>query len=189
MTFSKNLKAIRLKNGFSQKQVAEFLNISPQSISKWEKGEALPSIDFLPQLSKYLRCEINDFFALISSTDYDLDAVLAFFEFYNNYYLYFNKSLNDISDLLDKHPHLSSEITCLCDELLECKTINREALQTILGCSETEAENIIYSLVQCNLVMDFGTSANLLVKDDHLAELKTLLAAWGIIHDIIKKRG
>ena len=60
--FNENLKKLRLKKGVSQKAVSDYLNISPQSISKWEKGEALPSVLFLPQLASFLDCEINDFF-------------------------------------------------------------------------------------------------------------------------------
>lgn len=57
--FNENLKNIRLKQGLSQKKVADYLNISPQSVSKWEKGESLPSVLFLPQLAECLNCEIK----------------------------------------------------------------------------------------------------------------------------------
>ena len=36
--FNDNLKRIRLKSGLSQKQLAEYLSISSQSVSKWETG-------------------------------------------------------------------------------------------------------------------------------------------------------
>ena len=49
--FNKNLKRIRLENNLTQKEVADFLHISPQSISKWENGESTTSIDFLPMLA------------------------------------------------------------------------------------------------------------------------------------------
>ena len=64
--FNKNLKNIRLQQGLSQKQVADYLLVSPQSVSKWEKGEALPSIEYLPKLAEILKCDINSFFAPIS---------------------------------------------------------------------------------------------------------------------------
>lgn len=60
--FSNNLKALRLKSGLSQKQVADFLCVTPQSVSKWENGDSLPSIDFLPKLAECLDCDINAFF-------------------------------------------------------------------------------------------------------------------------------
>ena len=59
--FSKNLINIRLQQGLSQKQVADFLTVSPQSVSKWEKGEALPSIDYLPKLAECLKFHTNTY--------------------------------------------------------------------------------------------------------------------------------
>ena len=61
--FNRNLKEIRLQKGLTQKEVADFLHISPQSISKWENGEAVPSIEFLPLLAKLFDCKTDDFFS------------------------------------------------------------------------------------------------------------------------------
>lgn len=70
--FSKNLKNIRLQQGLSQKRVADYLLVSPQSVSKWEKGEALPSIEYLPKLAECLNCDINAFFKPIQKKELDL---------------------------------------------------------------------------------------------------------------------
>lgn len=56
------LKELRVRKGKTQKDVAEYLMISPQSVSKWEKGESLPSIEYLPKLADFLDCGIDDFF-------------------------------------------------------------------------------------------------------------------------------
>ena len=45
MNFSDKLKELRLKNNETQQELASKLNISFQSISKWEKGLNLSSID------------------------------------------------------------------------------------------------------------------------------------------------
>ena len=60
--FNERFKSIRQASGKTQKDLAEFLNISPQSVSKWEKGEALPSIEYLPLMAKFFGCSINVFF-------------------------------------------------------------------------------------------------------------------------------
>lgn len=60
--FNERFKAIRQASGKTQKELAEFLNITPQSVSKWEKGEALPSIEYLPLMAKFFGCSINVFF-------------------------------------------------------------------------------------------------------------------------------
>ena len=60
--FYERFKAIRQASGKTQKELADFLNISPQSVSKWEKGETLPSIEYLPLMAKFFSCSINAFF-------------------------------------------------------------------------------------------------------------------------------
>ena len=60
--FNERFKAIRKNSGRTQKELAEFLNISPQSVSKWENGEALPGIEYLPLMAKFFSCSIAAFF-------------------------------------------------------------------------------------------------------------------------------
>ena len=60
--FHEKLKEFRTKSGKTQKDLAEYLSISPQSVSKWEKGEALPSMEYLPKIAKFFGCTPNDFF-------------------------------------------------------------------------------------------------------------------------------
>ena len=51
MTFSDKLIALRKKAGWSQEELAERLNVSRQSISKWESAQSMPDIDKILQLS------------------------------------------------------------------------------------------------------------------------------------------
>ena len=59
---SKKLREKREEAELTQNEVAEELHVSPQSISKWERGEALPSVEFLPKLAEIYKCKIDDFF-------------------------------------------------------------------------------------------------------------------------------
>lgn len=36
--FSENLRKYRIMKNLTQENVAEYLNITPQSVSKWERG-------------------------------------------------------------------------------------------------------------------------------------------------------
>lgn len=56
---SKNLKEHRLKNDLTQEDVAEYLNITPQSVSKWERGETYPDITLLPALANIFKTSID----------------------------------------------------------------------------------------------------------------------------------
>ena len=51
MAFSDKLIALRKKAGWSQEELAERLNVSRQSVSKWESAQSMPDIDKILQLS------------------------------------------------------------------------------------------------------------------------------------------
>ncbi len=52
MIFSEKLLNLRKKNGWSQEQLAEKLNVTRQSISKWESAQSIPDLDKILSLSK-----------------------------------------------------------------------------------------------------------------------------------------
>ena len=52
MTFSDKLIALRKKEGWSQEELAEKLNVTRQSVSKWEGAQSVPDIDKILQLSR-----------------------------------------------------------------------------------------------------------------------------------------
>lgn len=52
MTLADKITTLRKKNGWSQEELAEMVNVSRQSVSKWESGQSLPDIDKLLKLSE-----------------------------------------------------------------------------------------------------------------------------------------
>ena len=60
MKFSENLYTLRKNNGISQEQLAEFVDVSRQSISKWETGETYPTLENIFKLCNILSCKMND---------------------------------------------------------------------------------------------------------------------------------
>lgn len=45
--FSENLKNLRLMRGMSQKQLADFLEVSTNTVSNWENGTVSPGVNML----------------------------------------------------------------------------------------------------------------------------------------------
>lgn len=45
------IMALRLAKSMTQEQLAGKLMVSPQAVSKWETGAAMPDIQLLPELS------------------------------------------------------------------------------------------------------------------------------------------
>jgi len=63
MSFAKNLKQARDEKKLTQEQAAELLNVSRQTISKWELGEGYPKVDKLLLLAKELNISLDYLFA------------------------------------------------------------------------------------------------------------------------------
>ena len=60
ISFGTNLRILREKRNLSQEDLARKLQISRQSISKWEQGISYPSILYLVPLTKILDCTLEE---------------------------------------------------------------------------------------------------------------------------------
>ena len=58
----KRIAAMRKGWGYTQESLAELLNVTPQAVSKWENGHALPETALLPLLAKALETSIDSLF-------------------------------------------------------------------------------------------------------------------------------
>lgn len=56
---SENLKKYRILNNLTQEDVAGYLGITSQSVSKWERGETYPDITFLPALANIFETSVD----------------------------------------------------------------------------------------------------------------------------------
>lgn len=56
---AENLKKYRMIKNLTQEDVAVYLGITPQSVSKWERGESYPDITFLPALANIFETSID----------------------------------------------------------------------------------------------------------------------------------
>lgn len=53
MQIGARIKALRKEKKVTQEELAAYLRISPQAVSKWETGASSPEIDLLPKLAVY----------------------------------------------------------------------------------------------------------------------------------------
>ncbi|MBR6384505.1 MAG: helix-turn-helix transcriptional regulator [Ruminococcus sp.] len=75
MKFSENLVKYRKKAGLTQSQLASALLVTPQAVSKWEKG-SYPDSELLPTLSKVLDVSLDVLFGL-KEDDGNIDVHVA----------------------------------------------------------------------------------------------------------------
>lgn len=57
-----NIKLHMEKSEMNTKELAELLNVSPQAVGKWMRGEGLPRSEKLPALADALGCTIDALF-------------------------------------------------------------------------------------------------------------------------------
>jgi len=172
-----NLKRLRIANKLTQQQVADHLMISNQSISKWEKGEALPSIEFLPQIAELFNCSVNAFFS-----DYEADIFvemasrnLSLEESNDIAWKFIAAIMGDGStekemDAIEKYPELSIPVEAMflpvmVDILNENQTISIGLLQKKLGVGYYIASEIIKGLESLGVIV-YEKQSYRVVKDN-----------------------
>ncbi len=72
MKFGDNLRSLRKSKKLSQEDLAEKVNVSRQSVSKWETGDAYPEMNNILELCKIFHCHIND---LVNDSIIDMDSL------------------------------------------------------------------------------------------------------------------
>lgn len=60
MSFNEKLLKLRKENKLSQEQLAEELDVTRQSVSKWESGQTYPEMDKLISLCKLFNCTLEE---------------------------------------------------------------------------------------------------------------------------------
>ena len=51
--FAENFKLLRKEKGITQEKLAERLNVSAQSVSRWELGICYPDLELIPAIANY----------------------------------------------------------------------------------------------------------------------------------------
>ncbi len=76
MSIGKNIKQLRRQKQVTQEQMADYLGISYQAVSKWECGSNTPDITLLPKIAEFFGISIDTLFGY-KAPDVDmLDGVI-----------------------------------------------------------------------------------------------------------------
>lgn len=145
---SDNIFMHRKRIGYTQQNLADFLNISKSAVSKWERGNALPEVNYLgelavlfdisidelvgfsPQLTKQqIRVIYNDLAGKFSSENYD-DVLNEVKDYAKRYYSCY-PFLTSLAGLLVNHLKLvddKEESIAYIGELIERILSNSDSL-------------------------------------------------------------
>lgn len=64
MYLGKQIRALRARKGVRQEELAGFLGVSAQAVSKWETEASLPDVVLLPRIAVYFGVTIDELFRL-----------------------------------------------------------------------------------------------------------------------------
>ena len=80
---SENIKRLRRENNLTQETLAEFLGVTFQSVSNWERGESYPDITMLPEIASFFKVSIEELLGVNKAEDEE--AVKRLLEEHDNY--------------------------------------------------------------------------------------------------------
>lgn len=70
-----DIRLYRIRSRISQSDLAKELNVSPQAISNWERGETYMSLDIIVRLSKLMGISLDDFLLYDVHGDYSYYSI------------------------------------------------------------------------------------------------------------------
>ena len=59
MNIGAKIRLLRREKKVTQEELADYLHISPQAVSKWETGASSPDIDLLPKLAIFFGTSLD----------------------------------------------------------------------------------------------------------------------------------
>ena len=71
ISLSTRLKQMRTEKNVTQEELADYLNVTYQAVSRWERGEGYPDIMHLPKLARFFGVSIDQLFGISEEEDQD----------------------------------------------------------------------------------------------------------------------
>lgn len=66
---SENIKRLRLEKELTQETLSEFLGVTSQSVSNWERGESYPDITMLPEIADFFKVSVDELLGVNRAED------------------------------------------------------------------------------------------------------------------------
>lgn len=196
LNIGKRIKTLRKNKRITQEELADVLNISSQSVSKWETGNSIPDVELLPIIARYFGITMDELFNYrLDSLNYKerfirfmLDnGVLKFGEF--------KLHSGRISPYIinSSNYKTGSQITKLGKFYAECIRENNLEVDTLIGDSTEDIPGIIATSMY--LYQKYGIDANYSIlnsigklpeKNDNFILIKDTLTSGNTIKNALQ---
>ncbi len=78
---SENIKKLRREKELTQEAMAEFLGVTFQSVSNWERGESYPDITMLPEIAGFFKVSVDELLGINKAeNEHEINKKLAEYE-------------------------------------------------------------------------------------------------------------
>lgn len=154
-SFGVNITRLRRKKNITQSQLAQKINVSDKTISKWETGGGYPEITILPALAEVLGVSIDYLF-----TGEEKGIAIA------------GNIIVDIVNMIDHYPEknmlanvLSTEIAvggCVCNTIIDIARMDSEIPLTAIGRvgNDENGKLVVSQMRNCGIDVSFIKTDN-----------------------------
>lgn len=131
--FADNLKNMRKNYGYTQEEFAEKINVSFQTISKWERGESCPDILTLPLIARVFNVSVDE---LLSVNKLDDEKKIAEYIEEYNFQMRLGKSdecLSIMKKAVNEFPSEHSLQIRYMEAIMRIKNTDKESAYSIFN--------------------------------------------------------
>ncbi len=90
INFGENIRKLRLAHKLTQEKLADFLGVSFQAVSKWERGDTVPDIFMLPAIASFFGVSVD---YLLNFNQFEKEKEIEAYE--KRYYQLWRKNERD----------------------------------------------------------------------------------------------
>lgn len=190
MNIGEKIRSLRKEKRTTQEELAAYLHISSQAISKWETGTSCPDIDFLPRLAIFFGTSLDNLLDFSQSqVDAAVEALVA----------ESGRGGDDpaaseafLRKALEKYPNNDLLLTCILEDMQEQnadKSRSAEIIEIgerILACSKDDALRIDVLRILAETYHGMGEQA---MAEYYLAKIPGLHFLYYEIAAAVKRGG
>lgn len=141
MTLGPKIKELRSQKGFTQRELADRLHVSFQTISKWENDENEPDISTLKELASLFDCSVNEL--INDSNDSEEKKIVKYRGVYKTNCVVTSKSVDEYHGYIDGVKKLDNSFLKRNLEFNKAQLLKYEFSKTVL----VQHDSLVYFFI------------------------------------------
>lgn len=143
---NENIRRLRLEKGITQETLADFLGVTFQSVSRWERGDGYPDITLLPSIASFFNVSVDKLLG-VSKTQNE-QKIYTYLELYDT------AGLKDISVVFNEYKKAIKEFPGDFRILIRYMQLSQEVKIRTLSISEIHSGEYIKPSEEISKIYD-----------------------------------